>query len=168
MQQAGTDTATVLRDHVRVALEDAGLMVVGEAADGAHALTQAAARDPDVVLMDLRMPGMDGIQAAQAPRGAAAADARGAVDRGGDAQLASAIRKSGAHAGVAKGIRTVELVATARSVCEVCPRPRQDEASGWICGDRTDRSKRRYQQGASAWPAGSRLSFPRRARSQLT
>jgi DNA-binding NarL/FixJ family response regulator len=60
MQQAGTDTATVLRDHVRVALEDAGLMVVGEAADGAHALTQAAARDPDVVLMDLRVPGMDG------------------------------------------------------------------------------------------------------------
>jgi DNA-binding NarL/FixJ family response regulator len=57
MQQAGTDTATVLRDHVRVALEDAGLTVVGKAADGAHALTQAAARDPDVVLMDLRMPG---------------------------------------------------------------------------------------------------------------
>jgi len=158
MQQAGTDTATVLRDHVRVALEDAGLMVVGEAADGAHALTQAAARDPDVVLMDLRMPGVDGIQAAQAPRGAAAA--RGAVDRGGDAPLASAIRKSGAHAGVAKGIRTVELVATSRSVWEVCPRPRQDEAGGWICGDRTDRPKRRYQQGASAWPAGSRLSFP--------
>jgi DNA-binding NarL/FixJ family response regulator len=128
MQQAGTDTATVLRDHVRVALEDAGLMVVGEAADGAHALTQAAARDPDVVLMDLRMPGMDGIQAAQAPRGAAAA--RGAVDRGGDAPLASAIRKSGAHAGVAKGIRTVELVATSRSVCEVCPRPRRVHARG--------------------------------------
>ena len=37
MQQAGTDTATVLRDHVRVALEDAGLTVVGRAADGAHA-----------------------------------------------------------------------------------------------------------------------------------
>jgi DNA-binding NarL/FixJ family response regulator len=105
-------------------------MVVGEAADGAHALTQAAARDPDVVLMDMRMPGMDGIQAAQALRGAAAADARGAVDRGGDAQLASAIRKAGAHAGVAKGIRTVELVATSRSVCEVCPRPRRVHARG--------------------------------------
>jgi DNA-binding NarL/FixJ family response regulator len=133
-------------------------MVVGEAADGAHALTQASARDPDVVLMDLRMPGMDGIPAAQAARGAAAA--RGAVDRGGDAPLVSAIRKSGAYAGVAKGVRMVELVATARSVCEVRPRPRQDEASGWICSDRTDRPKRRYQQGASAWPAGSRLPFP--------
>jgi hypothetical protein len=41
MQQV--DTATVLRDHVRVSPEDAGLMAVGEAADGAHALTQAAA-----------------------------------------------------------------------------------------------------------------------------
>jgi hypothetical protein len=37
LQQAGIDTATVLRDHVRVAFEDAGLTVVGEAVDGAHA-----------------------------------------------------------------------------------------------------------------------------------
>jgi Response regulator receiver domain len=51
------DDSAVLRDHVGVALEDAGLTVVGEAADGAYALTQAATRDPDVVLMDLRMPG---------------------------------------------------------------------------------------------------------------
>ena len=51
------DDSAVLRDHVRVALEDAGLTVVGEAADGAYALTQTATRDPDVVLTDLRMPG---------------------------------------------------------------------------------------------------------------
>ena len=37
--------------------------VVAEAADGAEAVTMAARRSPDVVLMDLRMPGMDGAEA---------------------------------------------------------------------------------------------------------
>ena len=39
--------------------------VVGEASDGKQALQRAQASDPDVVLMDIRMPGMDGIQAAR-------------------------------------------------------------------------------------------------------
>jgi DNA-binding NarL/FixJ family response regulator len=37
--------------------------VVGQASDGAEALRQVAALDPDVVLMDIRMPGMDGVEA---------------------------------------------------------------------------------------------------------
>jgi DNA-binding NarL/FixJ family response regulator len=37
--------------------------VVGHAGDGAEALRQVAALDPDVVLMDIRMPGMDGVEA---------------------------------------------------------------------------------------------------------
>jgi DNA-binding NarL/FixJ family response regulator len=40
-----------------------GFEVLGEAADGARAVTLAQALDPDVVLMDLRMPGSDGVQA---------------------------------------------------------------------------------------------------------
>lgn len=42
-----------------------GIEVAGEAADGASAVAQAVAHRPDVVLMDIRMPGMDGLEAAR-------------------------------------------------------------------------------------------------------
>ena len=58
------DDQALLRMGLRLVLEAADdLTVVGEAADGSTALTQVAALDPDVVLMDVRMPGMNGIDA---------------------------------------------------------------------------------------------------------
>jgi DNA-binding NarL/FixJ family response regulator len=51
-----------------------GITVVGEAANGEAAVSQVAAHAPDVVLMDIRMPGMDGLEATRViTRGAAAA-----------------------------------------------------------------------------------------------
>ena len=53
-----------------------GITVVGEAANGEAALSQVAAHAPDVVLMDIRMPGMDGLEATRViTRGAAARSA---------------------------------------------------------------------------------------------
>jgi DNA-binding NarL/FixJ family response regulator len=45
---------------------DDRLAIVGHAADGGEAVRLAAELGPDVVLMDISMPGMDGIEAAQA------------------------------------------------------------------------------------------------------
>jgi DNA-binding NarL/FixJ family response regulator len=58
------DDQRVVRDGLSmlVALID-GVEIVGTASDGREALELAAAQHPDVVLMDLRMPGMDGITA---------------------------------------------------------------------------------------------------------
>jgi CheY-like chemotaxis protein len=50
---------------LRSVLEDEGIEVVGSACDGAEVLGHADRLRPDVVLMDLRMPGMDGFQATE-------------------------------------------------------------------------------------------------------
>jgi DNA-binding NarL/FixJ family response regulator len=55
-----------------------GITVVGEAANGEAAVSQVAAHAPDVVLMDIRMPGMDGLEATRViTRGPAAARSAG-------------------------------------------------------------------------------------------
>src|SRR5690348_4900665 len=57
------DDQELVRAGFCVILEAAGLTVVGEAANGAQAVTLAARERPDVVLMDIRMPVMDGLAA---------------------------------------------------------------------------------------------------------
>ncbi|GGL97186.1 response regulator [Glutamicibacter protophormiae] len=58
------DDQPLLRMGFRLILEgEDDIQIVGEAADGLESLAQTAALHPDVVLMDVRMPNMDGIEA---------------------------------------------------------------------------------------------------------
>ncbi len=57
------DDNPAMRRVLRGLLEDVGLEVVGEAADGLEGVAHAELLRPDVVLMDWRMPGLDGLAA---------------------------------------------------------------------------------------------------------
>jgi AmiR/NasT family two-component response regulator len=55
----------IIRLDLKEMLEEEGLDVVGEASDGEAALRLARERKPDLVIMDVKMPGMDGLTAAE-------------------------------------------------------------------------------------------------------
>jgi DNA-binding NarL/FixJ family response regulator len=57
------DDQALVRGGFRMILGAAGIPVVAEAADGGHAVAEALKHRPDVVLMDIRMPEMDGLEA---------------------------------------------------------------------------------------------------------
>ena len=59
------DDHTRLREALRDLLEEIGFEVVGESGDGADAVAMARQLEPDIVVIDLRMPVLNGLDATQ-------------------------------------------------------------------------------------------------------
>lgn len=113
------DDHPLLREGVAAVLEaEPDIRVVGEAADGQDAITQFERLRPDVVLMDLQMPGVDGVEAIGAIR-ARAPDARIIVltTYAGDVRALSALR-AGASGYLLKSSLRRELIDTIRAVLD--------------------------------------------------
>lgn len=111
------DDHPLLREGVAAVLEaEPDIRVVGEAADGLDAIAQFERLRPDIVLMDLQMPGVDGVEAIAAIR-AIAPDARVIVltTYAGDVRALSALR-AGASGYLLKSSLRRELIDTIRAV----------------------------------------------------
>jgi DNA-binding NarL/FixJ family response regulator len=111
------DDQPLIRMGFRMVLEsEPDLVVVGEADDGASATRAAGALKPDVVVMDVRMPGMDGIQATASiterqPRTRVLIVTTYDVD-----EYAFAGLRAGASGFLLKSARPAELVAAIRTI----------------------------------------------------
>jgi DNA-binding NarL/FixJ family response regulator len=101
-------TVLIVDDHqsfrraVRLVLEYEGYEVVGEAADGEEALRVAAETGPNMVLLDVNMPGMDGFEVAERLASEASAPAVILTSSRDGADFDRRIRESGARGFVPK------------------------------------------------------------------
>jgi len=59
------DDEPIIRLDLRRTLENMGHIVIGEAGDGAQAVEQSRELKPDIAILDIKMPNMDGIDAAK-------------------------------------------------------------------------------------------------------
>jgi DNA-binding NarL/FixJ family response regulator len=106
------DDAEEIRALLRVVLEfDSRLEIVGEAADGAEAVALAEALQPNVVVLDVAMPVMDGVQAIPEIRRLSPAT-RIVVLTGFDEKVGNEAMAAGAHAYVHKSSDLTTLADT--------------------------------------------------------
>ncbi|KQN89475.1 response regulator [Arthrobacter sp. Leaf69] len=154
------DDQPLLRMGFRLILDgEDDLSVVGEASDGAEAVRQVRDLAPDVVLMDVRMPVLDGIGATQA---IAASGARAKViilttfDLD---EYAFAGLRAGASAFLLKDVAPAELVSAVRVVASgdavVAPRVTQRLLETYVRGGGAGAGGRAAGQGA---PTGGRAT----------
>ncbi len=95
-----------------------GLEVVGEAGDGEAAYTRALDVDPDVVLMDLSMPGMSGVDAMRMIHRRKPEIPVVILTAHADSALETDARTAGASGFIAKGGGLQELVDSLMEVCQ--------------------------------------------------
>jgi len=95
-----------------------GLTLAGEATGGDEAVERALALQPDVVLMDLNMPGRDGIEATRAIVGSAPHIAVLVLTMHEDDESVFAALQAGARGYLVKGARQTELLRAIRAVAD--------------------------------------------------
>ena len=93
-----------------------GFDIVGECADGSEVIAAAEALAPDVVLMDVRMPGVDGVQATRALRQCDPSPPVLALTTFDDDEVLSGMLRAGASGFVLKGVPAEDLHRAVREV----------------------------------------------------
>jgi DNA-binding NarL/FixJ family response regulator len=117
------DDNTGMRRVLRGVLEDAGMQVVAEATDGLEGVAQAEAVRPDVVLMDWRMPRLNGVQATARIRSQLPMVQVVVFSSAEGAGMGVVARQAGASAFVAKGASAEQVCAAVLAAWSQPPPP---------------------------------------------
>ncbi|WP_197022366.1 response regulator [Candidatus Blastococcus massiliensis] len=142
------DDHPVYRDGLAVLLGSVpGLVVVGTAADGGSAVTLAVDEQPDVVVMDVQMPGMDGIEATRRITTASPSVGVVVLTMSEDDGTVFAAVRAGARGYLLKGADQEEVVRAITTVAN----------GGAVFGAAL---ARRIAEFFSAGPAGPETAFP--------
>lgn len=110
------DNAIFRQGLRRLLATDPQIVVVGEAKDGLDAVDQAERTAPDVILMDIRMPGQNGLDAAQEILARSADIEIIALTNYDTPQLRAAVRGAGMHAYLPKSTDAEVLLATIHAI----------------------------------------------------
>lgn len=111
------DDHVTVRQGIRLLIDEQDDMeVVGEAGDGAAALARLAERRPDIVIMDIAMPGMNGLVATRAIKECAPGIAVVALTRYSDDAYLQELLRAGASGYVLKQSPSAELLHAVRAV----------------------------------------------------
>jgi len=157
------DDQPLLRMGFRLILEgEDDLRIVGEASDGAEAIRQVREVNPDVVLMDVRMPVLDGIEATRAVTSSGSRAKVIILTTFDLDEYAFAGLQAGASAFLLKDVAPAELVSAVRVVASgdavVAPRVTRRLLEAYVRGDRPS-AVPGQRTGVSA-PGGGRGSHP--------
>jgi DNA-binding NarL/FixJ family response regulator len=113
------DDHTVMRNGLRLLLErQPNLQVVGEAADGRQAVALTEAEHPDVVIMDIAMPNLNGIEAARQIVNHSPKTAIAILSMHSDESYVIRALKAGARAYLLKDSAEADLLAAVRALTE--------------------------------------------------
>lgn len=114
------DDHSAFRELVSMVLGlENGIEVVGEAADGVEAIEAVRLHTPDVLLLDVAMPNMDGLEALPFVRDACPATQVVMVTAFGSESIRERALAAGAVAFIEKGLDVTELVEQITQICAV-------------------------------------------------
>ena len=108
----------MMRDGLRAVLEKAGITVCGEAADGFEAVEVAQSLQPEIVVMDISMPGLNGIDATRLLLSKCPDTRVVALSMNYDRRYVSAMFKAGAVGYLLKDSASDELIRALRAVAD--------------------------------------------------